>query len=97
MLYSNTTLQAVHERREKNKEERTKQIATASVHMKMYLECSVEVPGVTRHNEQHHSIGATGVVIIDQSTHQVHHSIVLGECPDGREGGRREEGGGRQC
>ena len=53
----------------------------------------MEVPGVTRHNEQHHSIGATGVVIIDQSTHQVHHSIVLGECPEEREGGgRREEG-----
>ena len=51
------------------------------MYMYTHLECSVEVTWVSMHDEEYHSIRAVGVIIIDQSTHQVHHTIILREGP----------------
>ena len=56
------------------------------------FEGSVEVPGVPRHDEENHSLGAVRVIIIYQSSNQVHHTIVFREGPEG--GGRGEGRGG---
>ena len=54
------------------------------------FEGSVEVPGVPRHDEENHSLGAVRVIIIYQSSNQVHHTIVFREGPEGGGGGGGE-------
>ena len=46
-----------------------------------HLECSMEVTWVAVHDEEDHGIGAIGVVVINQSSHQVHHTLILREGP----------------
>ncbi len=43
----------------------------------MYLEGSVEVPGVAMHDEQDHSVGSVRIVIVNEGTHQVDNTLVL--------------------
>ena len=59
-----------------------------NVHIHVYLEGSVQVSGVARHDEKDHGIGATGIVLINEGPHQIHYPVVLRQSPVERE---REE------
>ena len=45
------------------------------------LEGGMEVPGVSGHDEEDDYLGVAGVVVVYECTHQVHHSVILGQCP----------------
>ena len=62
-----------------------------NVHVHVYLEGGVQVSGVARHDEKDHGIGATGIVLINEGPHQIHHPVVLRQSPVERERERRME------
>ena len=47
----------------------------------MYLESSMKVTWVPRHDEEYDSIRSIGVVIINQSTNNADHTIIARKSP----------------